>query len=474
MRKTRQRRIPRQKSAREPKQETAYQRIIWPWEKQKWPEIKRKITAEISSIIELDGRIASLSLRGVRPKQISSLFDMYYSDDQYKSHQVSQEVLLGEIIPQMQKLIEIAPRTFKGFSSRVLVPGPTSNITLNRVQVATIISCMWFGLFNYNYVSRGEHKLEDFPEASFTNIFTNNNIFALQCVLNYFCRVAEYMNSEDKNTRDTFAAGNIIIKRNQVAKFPNWAELDKPIEEICIGDGFVDDSPVKMHTAYSHEIIGGELFRASINQEQIVLLTKPECLVSLLFCSELKDSDAIVIFGAEKMSQYAGFGTNVRFMGNFVDETPRGYSANNTEVMMQKAVVFIDANPTTSGVGQFIQYFNRDLNKAYAGFSSMMFSSEGERVASGHWTYGFNGNNMQLKFIQQALAASATSKSLVYYPPNKDFEIHLEQFIEWIAINEITVGELYASYIELIKDSYTGPYSRLNELDVFSCLMDYI
>jgi hypothetical protein len=30
---------------------------------------------------------------------------------------------------------------------------------------------IWFGLFDYNYISKGPLRIEDFPEPTFINVF---------------------------------------------------------------------------------------------------------------------------------------------------------------------------------------------------------------------------------------------------------------------------------------------------------------
>jgi poly(ADP-ribose) glycohydrolase len=445
------------------------QRILWPWETRKWPEIKQKICMDkIHSIVDMDSRIASMHVGKLRPRQITELFNSYYTDEQYLPR-IEQSKFIEKILPMMQKMIGDAPKIFKNFNSRLLVPTQTTNIVFSRTQIAVIMASIWFGLFDYNYVTKGKYRIEDFPEPTFINIFLNQNIFALQCIINYFDRVYEYLNSD---LHDEFNGGNIIVKRFVLTNEPNWADLDVPISEIFLGEGTQDDSPAKMHTAFAHEFIGGDMFKGPLTQEEIILLIRPECMIATLFCARLDSNEVVVVLGAEKMSQYMGYGSSVRFRGNFIDAATKGYNDDETEVMLQCAVVFMDASPKSSGVSQFINDFQRDLNKAYCGFSSLAFSKPGEYVAGGNWTYGFNGNNMQIKFIQQALAASLAGKSLIYYPFGREFENKIVPFIDWIAKNKFTISGLYNEYINLMSRCYTGPKSRLGNLDVIDCLMD--
>lgn len=446
------------------------QHIIWPWETRKWLELKSKMGEQIHSLVDMDSRISSMYIGKLRPRQITDLFNIYYSDEQYARDRISQEVIVEKFMPMLQKLIMDGPKTFRGFDARLLVPGKGSNIALSRPQIATIIACMWFGLFEYNYVSKGIVSADSFPIPTFVNVFSSQNIFALQCILNYFNRIYEYMN--DEAHREEFAGGSIIIKRHVLKQKVNWELSDVLVSEICIGDSNVDDTSCKLHTAYAHEFIGGNLFERSITQEEVILLIRPECLAAVLFCARLDHNETVTVFGAEKMSGYLGYGSGVRYAGNYFDSTPKGLSKDETEIMTQMAVVFMDASSKTSAVSQYVGEFVRDLNKAYCGFTSVKFSKPCERISSGNWTYGFNGNNMQVKFLQQVLAASQANKSLVYHPFGRDFEEKITPFIDWIMRNQFTVGELYGLYMSLIEKCYTGPNSRLSDLDVIECLIE--
>jgi hypothetical protein len=65
-------------------------------------------------------------------------------------------------------------------------------------------------------------------------------------------------------------------------------------------------------------------------------------------------------------------------------------------------------------------------------------------------------------------------KCLIYYPFGRDFEDKLIPFIDWILRNKFTIGELFTQYIDLMKACYSGPKSKLNDLDIFDCLMEGI
>jgi hypothetical protein len=452
------------------------QKIIWPWSTKKWTDIYAKITDKINSIVEMDAVITTVLMGKLKPRQITNTFNLYHSDEQYAADRVPVDQIINDIIPFMQKLMKDAPRTFKDFDSRLLVPDVATNIVFTRPQIATIIVCIWFGLFDYNYVSSGKFTIDNFPEPTFINIFTNQNIFALQCLMTYFNKVRHQMTHPDENVRAIFAASNVIFKRAVLTAEPDWVNSAAPMCQIVLGsDTHVDKESAKMLTAFAHEYIGGDMFRGPLTQEEIILLVFPECIAATLICGALGDKESLTVIGVERMSNYSGYGSSVRFTGAHDDTAPKGYSPDETEVMVQRAILFIDASPRTSTKSQFVDDFMREVNKAYCGFSSLSFSRDGEPIACGNWSYGFNGNNMQVKLLQQIIAASQAGKSIIYCPTG-DLANNLRDYLFYFEKNaeKFSVGALLCAYIEVVKEKYTGSSARMHDLDLFTSVIQQI
>jgi len=439
----------------------SHPQVIWPWATKNWGKLKNDISAKFNSIAELDNNISTR--RKTAPRRIINLFNKYYENP---SPQFTLNHVLGEIIPFMQKLIIEAPKLFHKVECRTLRAGVSGNRALTRPQVATIISCMWFELFTHEYISGDE--LEHYTEPSLFGCFESQNVFALSCILNYFDRIRQYATQTDKDALDIFNAGVVIYQRSVLLTEPPWAQSDKKIASVTLGKGKLDDNTAKMQTVNSHEYIGGELFgKISLTHDEIILLTRPECLASLIYCPVLGARETLTILGAERISKYSGYGSSVQYMGDFVDTVGQGYSKDNTEVMAQCACIFIDASDKTANYSQFIEMFYRDLNKVYCGFSSVKMSP-GSQIAVGNWTYGFNGTNMQLRFFQQLLAASLADKGLIYYSVDPEFTETVEALAQWLSNSDLTVGELFKFYGELMEKNKKS--SKLGSLDLFECL----
>lgn len=48
----------------------------------------------------------------------------------------------------------------------------------------------------------------------------------------------------------------------------------------------------------------------------------PECLTGMLFCSRMRDDEAILIRGAERYSDYTGYAQTFEYVGNHDDPAP--------------------------------------------------------------------------------------------------------------------------------------------------------
>lgn len=450
------------------------QLIVWPWNMRWWAETRNRISEPIKSIVELDTMMTSIQPGKLRPRSVTELLSIYY--DQPTSEKITEDILLTQVVPTIQELIRTAHKLFKKTTIRALVSGAAANVALTRPQIAAIIAAMWFNLFEYRYITKGAVPIDEFSIPSFINVFEHKNIFAFHCLLNYFWRVHKYMHHPDQNIKAQFNNGVVIFKRHILDEdsTPDWINSTKSIAEVLFTESpevMPEDTLAKLHIVPCTEYIGGgDLFAAGLTAEEIIMLTKTECLAATLFCARLKRNECITIIGAEKFSQYSGTGSGVRFVGDHLDITPLGISPNRTEEnIRQSAAVFIDASPRIAGVAQFVKDFDRDLNKAYCGMTSVKLSAASRpTVASAHWAYVHNSNNMQLKFFQLLLAASEAGLTLVYFPIDKDFELQVERFLSWVQRCRYTVKELYGKYVEVLQECYIGPGARLADLDLFA------
>jgi hypothetical protein len=432
----------------------------WTLPGSRWVENCDRICAPLQSITEMDSRIASMYPGKIKIRQISESFKNYYSDSAWIKP-ITVDEFIKSIVPIMQTLVRDAPLIFN-HEVKGLVAGVTTNIVLTRIQIACLMSLTWFGLLNYPYYG---DQTDNFPEPTFINIFITNNYFALSCLLNYFSRIHKYLKA-DRDIRETFEDSIIIIKRsasNPVA----WETVDKKLCNVVIESGRVDESSAVLQAVFSQDLIGDKFCSGTLTQEELSILIRPELFVTLILCEAVEAHETITVIGAEKMSHISGFGSTMRFISDYIDNTNTSTNNNTStnDIIKRCANVFLDST-TASPVQQFTTHFERDLLKAYTGFNSMNYVT----AAGGMWTCGIAGSNQQLKFIQQLVAASTAGiNTLHYYPGGHDFETALVPFVDWLRRTSLTVAELYTLYAKVIESA--SRTTKWIEFDLFTAIM---
>lgn len=82
-------------------------------------------------------------------------------------------------------------------------------------------------------------------------------------------------------------------------------------------------------------------------------------MVTMLVTEELDDTEALIVCGVERYSKYKGYSSSFKWIGDFVDETPRDSSGRRLT-----SIVAIDALYFTHPQSQFsINNITRELNK---------------------------------------------------------------------------------------------------------------
>ncbi|VDN36458.1 unnamed protein product [Dibothriocephalus latus] len=97
-------------------------------------------------------------------------------------------------------------------------------------------------------------------------------------------------------------------------------------------------------------------------QEEILLCIAPELLVGRLFLQALLPHEAVLIFGAERYSNYTGYSRNFKWAGDF-REAHCG-TVRDKQGRWEKVVTVIDAVCFSDPVLQFqARFLRRELRK---------------------------------------------------------------------------------------------------------------
>jgi len=200
------------------------------------------------------------------------------------------------------------------------------------------------------------------------------------------------------------------------------AQNAKPLCEVKLVDGAIADcAAADRHVEFANAFIGGGVMTGDAAQEELQFLESPELMVAMALQCRLVDEEAVVVEGARRYSDTAGFGQGFAFAGDHHD----GGSA-----APPPAVCAIDA-VRGGGIG----FVLRDMNKARIAFDGA------RQVATGHWGCGAFGNNHDLMFLKQWLAASeAGARKLHYHDFDRNQSHHIFPLVR--RLKHMTVGQL--------------------------------
>ena len=164
----------------------------------------------------------------------------------------------------------------------------------------------------------------------------------------------------------------------------------------------------------------------------------------------MDNNDAIGIYNTIQYSDYEGYGFQFAYKDSLIK--------NNTPIKRHR-IIAIDALPGGSSWFSFynsdklIKEINRDLHKAFVGFSLIDFDKETDfkkTIATGNWGCGAFGGNHELKFLQQWIAASFIGiERLDYYSFSDKKMTNVEKNFENIKNKYKSAKELYNALISI-------------------------
>ena len=186
----------------------------------------------------------------------------------------------------------------------------------------------------------------------------------------------------------------------------------------------------------------------SATQEEVLFSIRPELFIALLATESLLPHEAVVIRGAPLFARYSGYLHSFRYAGPGIGAGSA--AADPTEIVAIDAIV-------AHSVGQQLRasWFQRDLNKAYLGFSgfpsneplSSPLPADGwdpALISTGMWGCGVFMCNPTIKFCQQLMAAAVAGCRLVYstFGKAETARSHAALFAALVAA-DASVGQLY-------------------------------
>ena len=307
------------------------------------------------------------------------------------------------------------------------------SLTLTRRQIACLLAHSLFGsLKRPDGVQRNDYRFTAVDLFLGTAASPNS----ATTFLNYFSVLGE------KDTTDKeWGLENVTFERLGFEKgYPpwNWEESDKPLCKARVVDGGIEESAADVHTDFANAFVGGGCMSGDAAQEEMLFLIKPELMVAMALQSRMVDTEVVRIAGAMQYSIVEGYGQDFKFRGDYDGRRKGG---NN---LAMPIVCAIDA---VRGGGPALtqRAMLRDMNKARLGFEGA------HHIASGHWGCGAYGNNNNLMFLKQWLAASeAGATRLDIHDFSKDHSHHIVPLIR--KLRHLTVGQLWSFVLDITSD----------------------
>uniref|UniRef100_A0A3P9MWB8 poly(ADP-ribose) glycohydrolase n=1 Tax=Poecilia reticulata TaxID=8081 RepID=A0A3P9MWB8_POERE len=317
----------------------------------------------------------------------------------------------------------------------LLKRGMSHSITMSQEQVA----CLLANAFFCTFPRRNSRKTEycNYPDINFFRLFegsSSRKIEKLKTLMCYFKSV-----TEQKPT------GLVTFSRQRLDKPPNWKSSPTLLTRLHItSEGTIEDDGYGMlQVDFANKFVGGGVIGAGLVQEEIRFLINPELIVSRLFTEALDDDECLIITGNFKCLI---FRHSFLYFYNLIQDDWR---RRCTEV------VAIDALQFRNFLEQFHpDKINRELNKAYCGFSHSEKESQNlAAVATGNWGCGVFGGDTRLKALIQMLAAAEAGRDVAYFTfGDNQLMTDVHNMHSFLTQRNISVGEAY----DLLQQYYSS------------------
>ncbi|KAL7722590.1 poly(ADP-ribose) glycohydrolase [Entamoeba marina] len=307
-------------------------------------------------------------------------------------------------------------------------------VKLTRIQVASLLSLAFVGLINSP------------PNFQYAQYFST--CFWFPCHSTRTARALSYMAYfEGISTfleTGQHAEEQVVLQRCYLETAPKWKSCKTEIrlDTEVFNEKSISDQVGCLEADFANEMIGGGVLNLGNVQEEIMFTKNTESLVSLLLCSRMADEDCIKMSNVLEYSTGKGYGSNYVFIKSTYDQH------------VSHDFVALDALPIAfSGIDQFTkQSIERELNKCYIAVRVSNDESNPPPFATGKWGCGAFGGDYYLKFLIQLCACSLAGRKMIFHTfYDNECSIKLENFLEGLKKQPITIKQLYNLMINLKK-----------------------
>ncbi|KAL6909406.1 hypothetical protein ACP4OV_001687 [Aristida adscensionis] len=447
------------------------------------PDVSRVASGDVLADALADLRLA-LALPPL-PARAADGLALFFDDLLSRAHARG---WFAHVLPSLARLLLRLPELLEDHYAgapdgrsglRILAAQDAGTVVLGQELVAALLACALFCLFPT--AGRAEARL---PMINFDTLFAALSHNARQsqeqkvrCLVHYFERVT------DSTPTGFVSFERKVLPRQSVPDGIMYPDIDawmKSRAPLCqfrvLSSGFIEDEEQEaLEVDFANKYLGGGALSRGCVQEEIRFMINPELIVGMLFMASMEDNEAIEIVGAERFSQYMGYGSSFRFVGDYLDSKPfDSMGRRRTRIVAIDALDYPMLQFESSSL-------LREVNKAFCGFFDQskyelyvklfqgsntkenipsISSDEYIGVSTGNWGCGAFGGNPEIKSMVQWIAASQALRPFInYYTFEAASLKRLGEVIKWISHHRWTVGELWHMVIEYSSQRLRGETS---------------
>ncbi|CAB3223993.1 unnamed protein product [Arctia plantaginis] len=411
--------------------------------KRRWEMIENALSKPLRNSHDLSNAIISYNtkFRNIwKFKGLHKFFDEYLEEEE-------SQYFFDVTLPEVAKLALSLPKLVQA-PIPLLKQNKNRSISLSQQQIACLLANAFFSTFPRRNSRKSNSEYASYPYINFNTYSlyeatdSDANLEKLKCICHYFRRVVTKV-----------PVGTVTYRRRAggARAGAGWARSRRALHHVPLhvdSRHTIEDADGLIQVDFANKFLGGGVLGHGCVQEEIRFVICPELLLSMLFTEELKANEALIIIGAERYSEYSGYGGSFKWRGSFGDETPRDTSARR-----RCAVLAVDALPYTSLLREFRKdNITRELNKAWIGFSfdtdPQSSSLQYPGVATGNWGCGAFGGTPHLKSLLQLMACAEAGRPMAYYTFSDDtLRDDIINMYNLLARHNVTVGQLYKHII---------------------------
>ncbi|XP_077295766.1 poly(ADP-ribose) glycohydrolase-like isoform X2 [Arctopsyche grandis] len=418
--------------------------------KNRWDLINLSLSRQINNSYELEDAILEYNSKYEKQWKFTALHKLY---NEYLEEEETEHFFKGTlplIIDLVLRTPEIVPNSIP-----LLRQHHNRSISLSQLQVSCLLANAFFCTFPRRNSRKAKSEYSTYPDINFNRIFqctgSKSVLEKLKCICHYFRRVCKKV-----------PCGVVTFTRAsvEITKCPNWSKSNALIGSVPIhidSKGTIENEGAGLlQVDFANKFLGGGVLGYGCVQEEIRFVICPELLISMLFTECLRPTEALLMIGCERYSNYAGYADTFSWSGSHEDMTQRDSSGR-----LKCAIIAIDALSFNNPSVQYKpEYITRELNKAWVGFSVCADNLPGNTfpgVATGNWGCGAFCGSPYLKSLLQLMACCVARRPMAYFTfGDTQLRDDIINMYNFLSQNNISVGDLYGYLCEFSKSSASG------------------